>query len=424
MQLRFLNLIIFLLLSLGSAGQVLDHHNFSELSAMEKGSYSTGALYYYTLGANTINNKFLSSVYRGDYIDNSLKDSNPVAGNNYLGSQQNIALSFSCLPDSIFGLTNTGFRAGVYDHTYVNAQFSEDLYDLAFYGNSMFAGDTANFSGLSCSYLRYQELQLGIFGQVVNSSGKTTFYGGISLLKGQKFDYIYITNGKLYTEETGACLDLVLAGGYFTSDTAKNDITAFNGIGGCLNFGVAYDNTVSDFGMNASLTHLGTLRWNENTSIIRLDTSLHYEGIVLNDLAEFDSVEGKGFVQDTLEQAIEAMTDNKRFVGTLPQRISLAFSKRFFDRKLTGTLGVVALFNSNCRMPVFYMETKWLFYRDNMAFLQFSYGGYSNFQVGIGIKAEFFKKLEVFAGTHNILGVIIPARSYGQSIFAGLNFRF
>ncbi|MBI4645896.1 MAG: hypothetical protein HY738_04685 [Bacteroidia bacterium] len=405
-------------------GQSVDYHNYSALNNIEPKQSVAGGFYNGYAGSTGLNNKFMYSLYKGDYISTEMKESNKLKNNNYVGLLQDISLFYACLSDSLFGIDSLGIRVGLYDHFHEDARFSDELYNLIFYRNNMYAGQTVDFSNTIYNCIRYQELQLGLFKQQESPDGKTTYYAGLSLIKGQKFNYLYIKEGSLFTEENGAYLDFNVKGIYFSSDSAKKKISDFNGIGGTLNFYIDYLNKVHKYNVNISINHLGYIQWNKKTMIVPVDTTFHYEDMVMEHIIDIDSVNTLQLGEDTLRSRYMELAKYDNYSGVLPERMNISFGKQFLNDKLNATLGVCALFNSNARLPVIYGQIRYSVLEKLNASLHIAYGGYSNFQTGIILEAAFSDWGHILLGTENLPGFIAPEYTYNASIFGGFHIIF
>lgn len=418
----FCSILIFLLV-LKVSGQINDPMQYRHTTDIDSGQTAISSSFDLFVSSNLLSNKFVMQAYQGAYLDNEIKSYNKPSENNFLGYEQNSVLAVTSLPYSLFGRRNTGFRVSVSDHIHLSTRFPQDLYQVGMYGNSSYAGDTAFFSNTTIQYTRYQAIQFGLFKKHYTEREVITSYGGISILKGQSLNSVTVEEGKLFTEETGDYIDLQLDGTYISSDTGKTRMYHFNGLGAALNFYVQYENKVKHFSVQASANNLGNIHWNRNSIRIPIDTILHYEGYSLSDGFNMDSSNNSLSVDSLLVNLMKE-ADSIKVVKVLPERIYVSFTKGFYSDRLLTTLGISGIFNGNMKLPLFYGIANYKFSNNFSTWISAAYGGYSGFQAGLGISVTIKNRLQIKAGSHNIIGIIAPENSYTQAAYGSITLLF
>jgi hypothetical protein len=370
--------------------------------------------YYNSSG---ISNRFVGAILKGEYIDSTLKNdiSRDLKESNYIGSEFTTTATYYNFHENVFGKPNMGFYVGVANKQYVNARFNKDAFDLVFYGNKMFEGDTANLAISSVNQLNFQELNFGLF-------NKRTFSSvGISLIKGERFTRLNLDKGDLFTADSGFFLTLDLDGNYEASDTANIGLEAFNGWGMATNlvFNIPIGNAINDLGMfSFRLDNFGFIAWNKNSVSYTKDSSYHYDGFEITSLNDFS---GTAFGPDnSIEDTLQVSLSTGPVVHMLPMTISIARIPDFRSKeKVQGIFGVRYRTLSNYK-PLFFLGVN---FRANDVFklsTTFSYGGYGGAK--LGLRSEFNLKNSAYfsIASNNALGFFLKNSGYGMGLNASL----
>ncbi|MFM7682386.1 MAG: hypothetical protein ACKO7P_06530 [Bacteroidota bacterium] len=101
-------------------------------------------------------------IYGGE-ITTEIKDKSRSLhlGVNQFGSDLNTEAEYRNYTVSLFKNPNWGFTAKVGYYSFIGARYSKDLFDLTFYGNQDYLGDTASVSGTKFSSYSFQKVGFG-----------------------------------------------------------------------------------------------------------------------------------------------------------------------------------------------------------------------------------------------------------------------
>lgn len=407
------------------SAQVNDINRYMSMHDLDSGKFETGIIFNMFAASNSINNKFINSLLNNQFIDNDLKKSNNIKKNNYFGSEDVISAYFIHMPDSFLNTNTFGYRISIENYNHRDMKFSDDFYNLVFYGNKQYAGQEAVLSGFNSSVIKLQKIQFGIFKKTNMLANKFTYYVGLSLIKGQSDHFIkFYEPTSLYTAETGEYIDFQVLMNYLGTDTVKSKFTDFKGIGGAANIFFAYENTMSDFTVSLAMNYMGLLRWFNNSFSIHLDTTYHYEGQEIENILNLgEATFSSGMDMDSLTDEFFSDADTSGFTRILPERMNLQFSKGFSNNILV-TAGATYLINANHPLPLFYVISDINHNKKLSYYLSFAYGGYSNFQFGLGLTVRLFKQYRLRAGSSNVLGIVLPKQYYCQNAYFNLSYNF
>jgi hypothetical protein len=369
--------------------------------------------------SRSLTNEFTSFFVNGGYIDTNLKNeiSNDLSEENRIGAEVSYGINYRNYKSHLLGKPEWGWYTSLEDISNYYAVFSKNAFDLVFFGNSRFSGDTVQLADLRGEALHYQKFTFGGFHKNNNSSI------GISLLKGQSYGGLNISNADLYTAPLGEELSLNLNGNYKQSDTLHNGRDAFNGWGISTDM-VFYLNTGKNRNVkfqNAfriSIQNLGFIKWNEKSLETQLDSTYNFNGFEVNDLFDSSSYDFADRAKDSLK--IDPV--NKSFTTILPFTFSFAkIADPYSKDKLQGIYG--ARMRAFCQYkPLFFVG---LFYKPveklNMN-VYASVGGYGGFKLGYSLNFSIIKNMNLSLACTNLTGW--GKQGYGKDATINLSYAF
>lgn len=420
---QVLNIMLFSILCFNINAQVvplLSHINNKEDSIFTE----TGASFYSYLGSNAINNKFASTLFKSEFIDEELKNSNHLKGKNILGTDLFSEIYIANMPDSMWGLSNFGYRIGLAHKQFRSVNFSDDLYNLIFFGNKQFAGESVNFSNTKFRSIDYQKLELGLFKNYSDNETRVNIYFGLNLLKGQQIQSLNIFEGSLYTADDGNYLDLNTKLSYLTSDQSHKRISDFNGIG----FSCDAVFTVEDIDSKLSFTFasqdLGFISWHKKSYYSNLDTAISFDGIEITNILNIAQESIHGMSKDSLMDILYNNNDTVPFKVTIPEKLSLEIKKEWTGFINSAIIGMSYIFDTGQPLPQFYAVqnatvSRWL----DVGLIE-NYGGFTGFNAGVLLKIRPDKKFTLNVSSADLTGFIFPREAFARSIIVGLSYKF
>ena len=394
----------------------LQHNECSSIVGVNAGAYT---------GSNSLKNEFVNSFLTNSFIDYDLKQSNNIHDKNYFGYKSQINVYFSTLLDTMWGIASMGYKVSVNSLSYQNMQFSRDFYNLAMYGNKMYENKIADLSGLDVNYLTFQSVEFGLFKRFEEpTNGYHTLYLGLSFVKGQNYHYLYLDNGKIFTAPDGEFIDLEIKGAYFGSDSVSSNLLTVAGLGASLNFYWAYEDVKHNARFEISFTELGLVSWYKNPLNYNADTTIRFEGVEVNNVLSSTDNTYNEVSKDSVIETVFCNQDNTTFNKALPKQFNISYTKILLEKKYELTLGAGYIFNANQFSPAFYVNNKVVLDPNFNLSLLVAYGGYSNFNLGLGTGFRIKKRFRGYVGTTNILGFLLPEKTYSQALYVSLAYTF
>ncbi len=198
------------------------------------------------------------------------------------------------------------------------SSYTNDLAQLALYGNATLTGKNLSLAPFNTSYYRYSELAFGF-------RFHEDFQLSTSAILGHQFVNIQTNTADFYTAENGSYIDYYLSLEVHYTDTTFNDIFGNRGLGAAL--GLYYEQEKEDVLIRLSANDIGFIRWDEGCTNLFIDTTYHFEGIAVNDLLNFN--------QEILENEINALEGQinspikESYTWKIPILLKGYFKKKF-----------------------------------------------------------------------------------------------
>ena len=356
-------------------------------------------------GSTSLHKSLTQKLFYGGEITDDIKEKslNLHKGINRFGSDLNAEVEYRNYTTNLFKKNNWGFvvKAGFY--SFINALYSKDLFELTFYGNQNYLGDTASLSGTKFSGLTYQKIG---FGWLDKKSKSTVSLNMYSL---NRYTSATFNGAEIY--QSSAIDTLVIA--YDGNARFSNSTNFFSGLGIGLDvdlrFSIPTKNT-SPIYYQFLAKNIGIASFNRPLTEYAADTSLTFTGLTFNQVLNGSSFLDSNYsILDTI--GIQKTQSNPLIF--LPG--FLQFSKLVdanSTRKLQEFYGV-RLFLASAYTPLVFAGADYrisLGAKTNVNIgINASYGGFSRFRFGTYSSLK-FKKWNLGIASENLLG------KTGQSI--------
>lgn len=359
--------------------------------------------------SSAVTSAFATNFLQGSYINNDLKQQ--VVSNLQTTNRLGFALNYGVLGvlynDSIHKKHAFNFFIALRNKEYVNANFTSDVFNLAFYGNASYAGQTAKLSPFNLNSMSYQQLEIGSV--CTNVGGKAKLGVGLSFLTGQQLQVVNMSTGYLYTDPYGQYIQLNSDTKYNASDSTPGH-TYFNGYGASMDiyFSMPYKIASKNGILAVSITDLGFIKWNSRSLSYNKDTTYTYNGFTINGLNDLQNAAINNLSKDSLQNKYFPL-ERKSFYTSVPATISINANTDL--GKMNLEFGAWYIFNAN-DLPYYYIQEDKSFSHGWFTDLQLGYGGYATYNASIGIRKQ-IKNTEINLGICHLQGIIAPDKLGG-----------
>ena len=323
--------------------------------------------------STSIGKDITKSFFYGGFIDDGMKGQTSARQQliNRFGVDLNGEIEYRSHNSKIFKDSTKGslLKYGFYNFSAI--EYTEDVFDLLFYGNSAFIGDTAFLTGSRFDSYTFQKIGFGWFDKYSKSSFTLNAIGVHNIVSGR------IENGSLYQSASIDSIGLSLNAKYNQSNS-----NTFCGFGLAVDIDYRFDmpkNKDEKIYFQLLMRNLGVVCLPKVRSY-SFKNNINYASYSIDDLLNastiFNDLEGTlGPLSDS-----SSLSTDWKLLPALFQFTKLV--DRNSVRKIQGFYGARAYLSSSF-MPMFfsgidYQPVKW--YRIG---LQASYGGFSNLRWGM-----------------------------------------
>jgi len=374
----------------------------------------------FELASNGIRNDLLNRFIYGGFIDNSIKENSYKNMKNYsvLGANMHYDLSVFFGRDPRYS-----YLIGFKDQRIFNATFTKDFYQLMFYGNKPFLGETKNLGGTNINSLRFQELKLGFIWHKIDTTAKVGV--SVSVLRGQELFYIQAGDkSSLYTNPDGTELVFNSNFNMALGDTNnRGKAFAFSGVGASADifFETPYQSAIGKSSvLIVNANNLGFIHWFDQSIQYSSDSTFRFDGYHIDNINDLSDSTLKGISADTI---IKNATNARKqsFNTNIPTNL-LLINKIIFSDRYALSVGFRYIFHANYK-PYIFVENEYAFTPKLTMALHVGYGGYSKINLGLAMvysNKGWFVKL----GSNSIQGFVAPKYTYGQNLFVSVARKF
>lgn len=357
--------------------------------------------------STSIGKDITQSFFYGGLIDAEMKkrSSNRHDEINRFGLEMNAEFEYRneklrLFQDSLIGLVVKG---GIYNFS--SMIYSKDLFDLAFFGNQMFVGDTADLTGSEFSSITFQKLGFGLVDKRSKSSLVFNFVGLNNYVQGAFGD------SYLYQNQAVDSMSMKLSG----SATRSLGEGYFKGMGVALDIDYRFKMKKNE----DDFVHFQLLARNLGFAVMKgesynSNSSLSYSSYQIEDLINAETIFNN---TDEFVSEISDTSNSKNSVVLLPAMFQ--FTKLIdpaSSKKVQGFFGFRTFLNKAYIPMLFggldFRAASW--YRIGA---QLSYGGFSQLRWGM-YSALCFQNFELGIASENLFS------NTGESIIIKLSCAF
>lgn len=366
------------------------------------------------INSSALTNTFFKSyLYTKSYIDNDLKQQqvDRFKKSNSIGSDIKVGLYGQ------YKFKNIRIEAGLSYRDFNSSQFSADAFKLIFYGNAMFAGQSADLSPLNMYNVNYQTLYAGAK-KTVGKKQNILLGARIGFVRGGRLQKIHSKNVSQFTAADGSYL--TLNGKFdvaYTDDSLYSAVPPMNGAGLSTDYFFSIKGKRSEFAVE--LLDVGFIRWN-NVVTYTGNGSYTYDGVQVN-------LGGNGFSADpinltTIFQNMGLTKNVKDVTYMLPSTFHLSYY-RHLTPKITLVGGVRQQFVAGYK-PRVYGKLAYYIQKSFVVAPMLSYGGFGRADVELGISKSFSDHVIVSTNLFWFEYLVLPDKTSGHGMSLAFSYYF
>ena len=358
-------------------------------------------------------------LFYGGNIDQDLKDASLLnhKGINRFGLNMNSEFEYRNFAVDFLKKENLGFliKGGAY--SYFDVLYPKGVYDLAFYGNSQFGGESISLSGTRANAYFFQKIGFGI----INKSKTAGAYQSsisLNLVNLSNYASLSVSSGEMYQSSN---FDTVSIGANAKS-YLLNSSSLFNGLGACVDadFRIPVltpkDDTIY---FQFQINNLGFAVTNNQVSKYETDKSLVYSGIDVSNAINNGGITNNGF---SILDSIGVEESQVQKMVLLPGFLQIS---KLIDESSSKTIEEfygVRMFFSAAYNPLAFAGLNFKLGKGFNLGGSISYGGLSTFRGGM-YTSYTRKNLSIGMSTENLSGIFFN-NAKGESIIFRLRCAF
>ncbi len=365
----------------------------------------------YAVNSNSVTNRFLKSLlYRGDFIDNEMKDheSARLKKSNRLGAEEGIYLH------GAYSAPKLTYVFGIGQRVVAGARFPSDFFELIFRGNASYAGREADLSRTNIRFFDYQSIYGGV--QKELKDGKYTLGAALSLIRGGNYMEMKMNEGKLYTEPSGQYVDYHGDMSFYRYPyDSSGSFLKSHGMGAGLNLSFSMKHKKNR--LNVEVRDIGVIAWKGVKHYHGENTTYRYNGVLLDDLLGDGSSIVSDITVDSVAKATGLGIDVKDRTMFLPSVIHANYVM-FPNKRFTRTVGVRYMLMPGY-IPQVYVRGADFLGKGFTLVNTVSYGGFGRFDYEIGLLKKFGNSFIISTNLFAFEYFVLPGKSSGHGLSVG-----
>ncbi len=370
--------VLFFLLMAGTADA-----QYGDLLRMEPGKRNIHLQGLIFAGSNTFTNKHYLDFRNGGYISSAVIDDvvKTLNSKNIIGGYITTAISWMEYVNHFAGIDSVYLFVSAGYHQLQELEIAENAALVALKGNLPFEGDTLSIAPLHYHLLKYHQCKFGMMH--TNRSERGVFYAGFSVginlgLQQMKLD---VGKASIYTAPFGEYISLHHRMSFSRSAHQDFSPSRIQGVGPALEFFYTWI-PVKGPALSLSFSQLGFIVWNKKSYSYLRDTTILYEGMLVDNIFNMGDDWEQGISNDTLDKLFNRYGHPHRHYTSLPLTVQLAVRQKM--RTLPLSVRGEFLYRHETRMkPYFALSLEWQAFKQTEIIPVVAVGGYSQFSTGL-----------------------------------------
>ena len=325
--------------------------------------------------STSLNNSLTKKLFYGGEITEAIKDKSfKLHGDlNRFGTDISAEIEYRNFSVNLLKHKNWGFvvKAGYY--SFLAAQYSKDLFGVTFYGNDMYQGQLASFSGTKISSYSFEKLGFGWLDKKSKSSVCLNVFNLTNTLSAK------INTGGIYQSNEGDTL-IVL----FDGDASFINSKSFsNGLGLGLDFDIRIPMTFKSDEANYIQflgRNLGLVSLTQAQTIYRADSVYSFTGFTFDQLLiNGDILSSPANILDS----VGILKSEKKSILFLPGFLQVSKLINENSKNRLQEFYGIRMYLSSIYTPMLFIGANYRVGKNLNIGLNGSYGGFTSYRLGI-----------------------------------------
>ncbi len=296
------------------------------------------------------------------------------------------------------------FEIGQRSHLHAN--LTKPLLELALNGNSYYAGENKDLSNISYMNVSWQFASVGY--KIIKR--KYSISSGISIVSGYWNTKANIYSGNVYTDKDGEYINIRLNSETYQSKPLSNTFIKQGGIGTAVNFEMVLPQKKQTFVIG--FKDFGFVSWVNNPKTTDIDTTIHFEGLIINDFQMLQSADARKRIEDSLKQIPNQYIYNKKYNQMLPALFYIKYIKKMGNDVLNISLDYIYQAYKIPKLACTYYKIK----NHHSINTQLCLGGYNYYDINIGY-SWLYRQNSIDILVKGLKGIVAPSVMSGAGLF-------
>jgi hypothetical protein len=325
--------------------------------------------------STSLNNSLTKKLFYGGEITEAIKDKSfKLHGDlNRFGTDISAEIEYRNFSVNLFKHKNWGFLVKVGIYSFLAAQYSKDLFGVTFYGNEMYQGQLASFSGTKVSSFLFEKLGFGWLDKKSKSSVCLNVFNLTNSLSAK------INTGGIYQSNDGDTLIIPFDG----EASFINSKSFSNGLGLGLDFDIripmtyksAESNYIQFLGRN-----LGLVSLTQAKTIYRADSVYTFTGFT------FDQLLNNGDFLSSPANILDSVgitKSEKKSILFLPGFLQVSKLINENSKNRLQEFYGIRMYLSSIYTPMLFIGANYRVGKNLNIGLNGSYGGFTSYRLGM-----------------------------------------
>jgi len=325
--------------------------------------------------STSLNNSLTKKLLYGGEITEAIKDKSfKLHGDlNRFGTDISVEIEYRNFSVNLFKHKNWGFilKSGIY--SFVAAQYSKDLFGVTFYGNEMYQGQLASFSGTKVSSFLFEKLGFGWLNKKTKSSVCLNVFNLTNSLSAK------INTGGIYQSNDGDTLIVPFDG----EASFINSKSFSNGLGLGLDFDIRIPMTYKSDESNYIQflgRNLGLVSLTQAQTIYRADSVYTFTGFT------FDQLLNHGDILSSPANILDSVgisKSEKKSILFLPGFLQVSKLINENSKNRLQEFYGIRMYLSSIYTPMLFIGANYRVGKNLNIGLNGSYGGFTSYRLGM-----------------------------------------
>ncbi|MBI3232940.1 MAG: hypothetical protein HYZ42_02685 [Bacteroidetes bacterium] len=171
-----------------------------------------------------------------------------------------------------------------------------------------------------------------------------------------------------------------------------------------------------NYTVQMGIRDLGFIKWVNNARVTKVDTNIHFEGLILNDFNQIATSSARTRLSDSLKALPSSFTKDQSYIQLLPSYMYAKYTQKWGTDLVSASVEYIYLAYAIPKASFTYYRVK----KQHSFNTQLVLGGYNQYDVNFGYSLV-CKKFKLHVMLKSIRGYIAPKVFSGAGLYLNLS---